>query len=183
MNVQPTHSAPATRVTTGLQRSGAVCSAEMYGHRDYLVRFARRKLHDPMLAEDVVHDVFEAVLSGRAVFEGRSALRSWLVAVLKHKLVDLIRERSRYAELDDGSDENDTAGTACEAARPDELAEQRERLAQVLARLDQLPQGLRDVMHWRVLRDESTEAVCKRLAISPEAMFVRLHRARHQLLC
>ena len=49
-----------------------VCHIEMYTHRDYLVRFARRKLHDPMLAEDVVHDVFEAVLSGRAVFEGRS---------------------------------------------------------------------------------------------------------------
>jgi len=35
---------------------------DMIGHRDYLVRFARRKLHDPALAEDAVHDVFEAVI-------------------------------------------------------------------------------------------------------------------------
>ena len=53
---------------------------EMVSHRGYLVRFAQRKLHDPMLAEDVVHDVFEAVISGRAAFAGRAALRSWLTA-------------------------------------------------------------------------------------------------------
>ena len=35
----------------------------MVSHRSYLVRFAQRKLHDPLLAEDVVHDVFEAVIS------------------------------------------------------------------------------------------------------------------------
>jgi RNA polymerase sigma-70 factor (ECF subfamily) len=42
----------------------------MVSHRNYLVRFAQRKLHDPMLAEDLVHDVFEAVLSGRACSPG-----------------------------------------------------------------------------------------------------------------
>ncbi|MBE0587605.1 MAG: hypothetical protein IH617_06120, partial [Hydrogenophaga sp.] len=39
---------------------GAVCWTEMVSHRSYLIRFAQRKLHDPMLAEDLVHDVFEA---------------------------------------------------------------------------------------------------------------------------
>ena len=47
---------------------------EMVSHRSYLVRFAQRKLRDPLMAEDAVHDVFEAVLSGRAVFAGRAAL-------------------------------------------------------------------------------------------------------------
>jgi RNA polymerase sigma-70 factor (ECF subfamily) len=42
--------------------------------------------------------------------------------------------------------------------------------------------GLRDVMQWRVLHDEPTEAVCKRLDISQDSLFVRLHRARKQLL-
>ena len=55
---------------------------------------ASRRLHDPALAEDAVHDVFEAVLSGHAPFEGRAALRSWLTAILKNKLVDVIRQRA-----------------------------------------------------------------------------------------
>lgn len=163
---------------------GALCWNEMIAHRSYLVRFAQRKLHDPMLAEDVVHDVFEAVISGRAAFAGRSALRSWLTAILKNKLVDLIRERARYHELDATAEDDDSAPQIeCTAARPDELAEQRERLALTLDRIDKLPSGLRDVVEWRVLHDEPTEVVCERLQISPESLFVRLHRARKQLLC
>ena len=74
----------------------AVPCAEMLSHRAYLVRFAQRRLHDPMLAEDVVHDVFEAVLSGRDSFAGRAALRSWLTAILKNKIVDLVRQRAGF---------------------------------------------------------------------------------------
>jgi RNA polymerase sigma-70 factor, ECF subfamily len=67
--------------------------SEMSSHRSYLVRFARRKLLDASLAEDLVHDVFEAVASGRARFDARSSLRTWLTAILKHKIVDLVRQR------------------------------------------------------------------------------------------
>jgi RNA polymerase sigma factor (sigma-70 family) len=81
--------------------ANAVAWNEMVAHRSYLVRFAQRKLHDPMLAEDVVHDVFEAVISGRASFAGRAALRSWLTAILKNKIVDLVRSRAAYDSLDD----------------------------------------------------------------------------------
>lgn len=155
---------------------------DMISHRAYLVRFARRKLHDPMLAEDLVHDVFEAVMSGCAAFAGRSALRSWLTAILRNKLVDLIRDRARYHELDADAGDEEALQFESSAARPDELAEHREQLAQALARIDRLPESLREVMHWRVLHDESTDAVCERLAISQDNLFVRLHRARRQLV-
>lgn len=157
---------------------------DLFDHRDHLLRFARRKLHDPALAEDVVHDVFEAVLGGHAHFAGRSALRSWLVGILKHKLVDLIRERVRYSALDTDEDDNGEPNElqVCGDPGPEDLAEQRERLALVMARIEQLPAGLRDVMQWRVLNDEPTEVVCERLGISQDNLFVRLHRARKQLL-
>jgi RNA polymerase sigma-70 factor (ECF subfamily) len=45
-----------------------------------------------------------------------------------------------------------------------------------------LPTGLRDVMRLRVLQDQPTEAVCDALAISEDNLFVRLHRARKQLM-
>ena len=162
----------------------AVSWAEMVSHRGYLVRFAQRKLHDPMLAEDVVHDVFEAVIAGRASFAGRAALRSWLTAILKHKIIDLVRQRAHYDSLEDGEQGDDSGvhDIACQQARPDELAEQRQNLCQTLARIEALPVGLRDVMRLRVLQDEPTERVCAALAISEENLFVRLHRARKQLL-
>ena len=160
-----------------------LCPSEVFAHRDYLVAYARRKLHDPALAEDVVHDVFEAVLGGRASFAGRSALRSWLVGVLKNKVVDLIRERARYQPMEDGDDADDSewGSMASSCPQPDELAEQRERLALVMARIGQLPAGLREVMEQRILNDEATEVVCQRLGISQDSLFVRLHRARKSL--
>ena len=157
---------------------------DMVAHRDYLVRFAQRKLQDPALAEDAVHDVFEAVISGRALFGGRAALRSWLTAILKNKIVDLIRQRARYDSTDATSDdEGEAPQIECTHAWPDEIAEHRELLGQTLQRISTLPQGLRDVMQFRVLQDESSQTVCRRLCISEAALFVRLHRARKQLMC
>ena len=156
---------------------------EMVAHRNYLVRFAQRKLRDPLMAEDAVHDVFEAVLSGRAVFAGRAALRSWLTAVLKNKIVDTVRRSAGTDSLDELDD--DGAGTPaleCPQPRPDQVAEQQQLLALALARIEALPPGLRDVMRLRVLEEQSTADVCRELGISEDNLFVRLHRARKQLL-
>jgi len=155
---------------------------EMVSHRSYLVRFAKARLRDPLLAEDAVHDVFEAVLSGRAVFAGRAALRSWLTAVLKNKIVDTVRRNVGTDSLDENDDEGGALAVECPQPRPDEIAEQHQLLMLALARIEALPPGLRDVMRLRVLEEQSTEEVCRALGISEDNLFVRLHRARKQLL-
>ncbi len=160
----------------------AVAWTDLVAHRPYLVRFAQRKLHDPALAEDVVHDVFEAVLSGRALFAGNSALRSWLTGVLKHKIVDLVRQRSGWRGLGVVTDDEEMQAFECPQPRPDEIAENRELLRQTLSRIDALPPGLRAVMELRVLNDQSSQQVCRSLQISEDNLFVRLHRARKRLL-
>lgn len=158
---------------------------EMSSHRAYLVRFARRKLLDASLAEDLVHDVFEAVATGRAHFEGRSSLRTWLTAILKHKIVDLVRERSRHASFDamlDGADASAAAPwTQSEQPGPQEQAEQRQRLMQALQRIQTLPPPLRRVVELYVLFDQTSAEVCHSLAITEQNLWVRLHRARRQL--
>jgi RNA polymerase sigma-70 factor, ECF subfamily len=183
-------------LSPSLSRAGALCAdarpaspgtvaislAELVSHRPYLLRFALRKLRDHALAEDAVHDVLEAVLSGRAVFGGRAQLRSWLTAVLKNKIVDVLRRTSHHDPLDDDSDENTGQAVACPQPRPDEIAEQRQELARVLAGIDRLPPTLRDALRLRVVEDRSTESVCAELGISEENLFVRVHRARKQLL-
>lgn len=168
-----------TAVTAEAARNAAITWPELAGHRGFLVRYARRRLHDPALAEDLVHDVFEAVMSGRARFGGRSALSSWLVAILRHKMVDLARERAGHDSLDDGDDAE--CALPCPRPRPDEVAEQRERLSNTLARIAALPAGLRDAVQLRILRDFTSEGVCSLLGISEQNLFVRLHRARRML--
>ena len=157
--------------------------AEVMSHRSYLVRFAQRRLRDPMLAEDVVHDVFEAVLSGRATYAGRAALRSWLTAVLKHKIVDTIRGRARFDALDPESASEDFAALSIASGEPgpEEIAEQRQLLERALERIQTLPDGLRDAIRLRALDDEPTASVCATLGITEENLFVRMHRARKHL--
>lgn len=155
---------------------------EMHAQRGFMLSYARRRLQDPALAEDVVHDVFEAVLGGRACFGGRSAARGWLVGILRHKIVDLIRSRGAIESLEAMADDEAGVAMACPCSRPDELAEQRERLAQTLARVDRLPPGLRRAVELRILLERDSDEVCRDLDISPANLHVRLHRARLLLL-
>jgi len=175
-----THPAPAASFAPMLPT--AVAWPDLVSHRGYLVRFAQRRLRDPLLAEDVVHDVFEAVLSGRAVFAGRAALRSWLTAVLKNKIVDAVRRNTGFESLGDVSDDEGALSIECPQPRPDEIAEQHQLLERALAGIEALPPTLRDAMRLRVLDDQPTETVCRELGISEENLFVRIHRARKQLL-
>ena len=162
--------------------------AELAPHRPRLVQFARRRLLDPSLAEDLVHDVFEAVITGRARFGGKSSLSTWLVGVLKHKIVDLVRQRSGHISLDQGDDDDEDTGgglgaeLVCSQPGPAEVAEQRQLLRRALQRIGELPVNLKRVVELRVLQDDSTEDVCRELNISEQNLFVRLHRARGALL-
>ena len=160
----------------------AIPVAELVAHRPYLLRFALRKLRDPALAEDAVHDVMEAVLSGRARFAGRAALRSWLTAVLKNKIVDVLRRGRTHEALDDDDGDGPAHAIASSAPGPDEIAAQREALAHALAGIERLPATLRDAIRLRIVEDRPTASVCAELGISEENLFVRVHRARRQLL-
>ncbi len=185
-NVYP-HAAPAACTPP------AIDWADLAPHRNQLVGYARRRLQDPALAEDLVHDTFEAALAARAAnagFAGRGALRSWLVGILKHKIVDLVRKRSGHESLDAGSDVDDEGGKPsahaaleCPLPRPDQVAEHRQRLAQTMRRIAALPPKLKQVVELRLLHERSSAEVCDALRISEQNLFVRLHRARQALQC
>ena len=63
--------------------------------RDYLLRFARLQLRNDTWAEDAVSDTLLAALSKPQSFGNRSQLKTWLVGILKHKLIDALRHHGR----------------------------------------------------------------------------------------
>lgn len=164
----------------------AAAAADLCHHREHLLRYARRHLRDVALAEDVVHDVLAAVLAGQARFSRRSSLRTWLVGILKHKIVDALRCRSAECSLDAMLDE-ETAPRPLPAALSDAtdpalLAEQRQSLQRVVSRLESLPAPLRRCFELHVVLGHSTAEVCNALDISPGNVWVRVHRVRQALL-
>lgn len=155
--------------------------ADLLPHREFLVGYARRKLQDPSLAEDVVHDVFEAVATGRATFGGRAALRTWLTAILKHKIVDLVRQRAGVDSLNEDLEAEALQAIESPRPHPDQLAEHRQTLQHALHHITRLPPGQRAVMELRILQEQSCDEVCRLLAISENNLFQRLFKARRFL--
>jgi len=70
------------------------------GLREDLLRFARLQLRDPVLAEDVVQDTLSAAFAARNNFRGEASTRTWVASILKNKIIDQIRQRTRHASLD-----------------------------------------------------------------------------------
>src|SRR5690349_3442440 len=90
--------------------SSAPTPLELERHRPYLLRFALLQLRDRSAAEDAVQDALLAAIQGAASFGGQSSVRTWLVGILKHKIIDAIRKTAREQQVEsrqeDGSSED-----------------------------------------------------------------------------
>lgn len=154
-------------------------------HREPLLRYARRQLRDAALAEDMVHDVLAAVLAGQATFGGRSSLRTWLIGILKHKIVDALRRRRGECSLDAMLDDDDALpppAVLWDHADPSVIAEHRQALRRAQSRLETLPAALRRTFELHVVLGHSTAEVCGAMDITESNLWVRVHRVRKELL-
>lgn len=170
-------------------------AAELDAHRRYLLRVARLQLRDGDLAEDVVQDTLVAALAGRQGFSGRSTVRTWLTGILKHKIVDAIRQKQRRpiaaAELDEEGDLEtldplfaDGGGWQTPPASwgDPEGAMSQQEFMEVLERcLERLPPATARVFAMREILELSTDEICKELTITANNLWVILYRARMAL--
>ena len=80
---------------------------QLIEHRSYLMRFARLQLRNDDWAEDAVSETLLAALSKPQAFGNRSQLKTWLVGILKHKVIDLIRSNARVVALPDSGEDDE----------------------------------------------------------------------------
>ena len=161
--------------------------------RPQLLRFARSQLRNDAWAEDAVSDTLLAALEKPGSFAGRSQLKTWLVAVLKHKVVDQLRRHQREATVlssDDGDDLDDSlfetqGGHWREMPQawgsPEAQLGQRQFFEVLEACMDQLPPTQGRVFMMREWLELSSDEICKELQISATNLWVLLHRARLRL--
>lgn len=166
-------------------------------HRDML-RFARLQLRDDALAEDVVQEAIAGALAGGRAFAGRSALKTWVFAILRNKIVDAIRERSRSINVSALSTEEEAMDDTFDSlfkpdARwqpqeapaawgdPEAALGQGQFWAVFEACLKYLPANTARVFMMREFLEFDTDEICAELAISTGNCHVILHRARSGL--
>lgn len=63
--------------------------------RVQMVRFAKLQLGDSCLAEDVVQEALEGAMKNASSLRGENAWKSWVFAILRHKIADVLRQRYR----------------------------------------------------------------------------------------
>jgi len=162
-------------------------------HGDALYSYALSRLKNPATAEDAVQETFLAALRSPERFSGRSSARTWLIGILKHKIIDLIRKESREQPLDeietlDASEETffDRKGhwrvaPADWQIHPGKILEQKEFMVVLGNCLQHLPDRLHRLFILRELEDWDSEEICKDLEITPTNLWVMLYRARMRL--
>ncbi len=157
----------------------------------YLHRFALMKLRDDDLARDAVQDTLVAALENRASFAGKSTLKTWLTAILKFKIIDLIRQQAREpafslisaSDAEDIEDwlEGETSPFTQAAPvweRPEAALEEKEFWCIFEAGLALLSVKMQQVFVMRDVLGHSTEEICKEFKITETNCWVILHRAR-----
>ena len=172
-------------------------------HGDYLFKFALARLRDVTKAEDVVQETFLAALKGGQSFAGRSAEKSWLVGILKHKIMDYFRKAGRetsFTDLEFYSDEESDrfvpdglfkGGWIHDAGR--DLGPM-EWSSDPGASLDsqafwkayhdcssKMPKNVAAVFTMREVDGVESKEICTLLDISENNLWVMLHRARMAL--
>jgi RNA polymerase sigma-70 factor (ECF subfamily) len=162
--------------------------------RSYLFKFAKLQLRNDAWAEDAVSETLLAALSKPQSFAGQSQLRTWLVGILKHKVIDILRERKREVLLPmSGDDEADPLNDMAfepnghfqhppaDWGNPQQDLQQRQFMAVLDACVSKLPATQGRLFLMREWLEMSTDDICKELALSSTHLYVQLHRARLRL--
>jgi len=160
--------------------------------RPQLLRFAHAQLRNEAWAEDAVSDTVLAALAKPQAFAGQSQLKTWLVGILKHKLVDQIRRHSREVSATTSEDEEDIDGllfdqtghwreSPAEWGDPEAACGRREFFEVLEICVENLPGVQGRVFMMREWLELDSAEICKELGITATNLWVLLHRARLRL--
>ena len=173
-------------------------SSWLNSHGDYLYRYALVRVRDASVAEDLLQETLLAGVGGHQGHSGRSSERTWLVGIMKHKVIDHFRRVARNAsfqlsteredEIDCFEESGPWRGYWREACAPNhwmvdagqcfESAEFWETFDRCLS---QLPKQMSIAFTLREIDGLTSTEICEILNVTPNNLWVLLHRSRSKL--
>jgi len=160
---------------------------------DSLYRFALSRIKDTTIAEELVQETFLSALKSMDNFKGRSSVKTWLIAILKHKIIDHFRKKKLETTDDDMDAFSDSVdqlfgGRGQWSVKPNnwqtnpgKTYEQQEFLDTLYRCLSDLPERHAKAFTLREIEGFDTEDICKILNINATNCWVMLYRARMHL--
>jgi RNA polymerase sigma-70 factor (ECF subfamily) len=150
-----------------------------------MLSVARRILRDDDEAREAVQEAFISAYRARRRFEGASRLSTWLHRIAVNSALIRLRRRRRRPEepLDDllpafAADGHHAERLASWAEPPDVALERAETRALIRDAINRLPDNYRVVLLLRDIEQLTTAETAEALGLTPNAVKIRLHRAR-----
>lgn len=162
-------------------------------YADYLFNYAVARVSDAEIAKDLVQETFYAGLNSAKNYKGDAAERTWLIAILKRKVIDHYRKiNSKKGKAEVRVNYNagsDSEGDWLEeqVADPfskdgDNTIENEELGLAIQECISKLPKKQSLVFNMKTIQGMSTEDICNELGINPSNLWVMIHRARTALM-
>ncbi|NRR91620.1 sigma-70 family RNA polymerase sigma factor [Winogradskyella undariae] len=161
-------------------------------YSDYLFNYTITRVSDREIAQDLISETFLAGLKSMVNFKGEASERTWLISILKRKIIDHYRKinsNKGKAEVrmnyhSDTETEGDwleeRVSDASDKTAEDKLVNS-ELGDAIYDCLGKLPEKQAEVFKMKTMLDYDTETICKELDITASNLWVIIHRARTSL--
>src|SRR4051794_26384868 len=160
----------------------------MRRHNRRLFRLARSLVRSDEEAEDVLQETYVRAFARLSDLATGAALSAWLARIVANEALGRRRAGARVVSIEEfraraATDEDDApdGDPASDEPDPERLAASGELRRLLETAVDALPEEFRTVFVLREVEGLSTAETAASLAIRPETVKTRLHRARRQL--
>jgi len=163
-------------------------------YADYLYAYAKQRVGDEEWARDLVQETFLAALESASKFEGKSSERTWLTAILKHKLSNSYRQKARLSVVRVNGDFEETDffdpnlnnwkkehWPALLGVEQHDPLHNKELKAILKSCIEKLPPLWLAAFTRKHVDEESTADICSELKVSDSNFWVIMHRAKLNL--
>ncbi|MCL8008626.1 sigma-70 family RNA polymerase sigma factor [Gelidibacter japonicus] len=159
---------------------------ELYS--DYLFNYTISRVNDREIAKDIIQDTFFAGLKSMKNFKGEASERTWLISILKRKIIDYYRKinsKKGQAEVRMTYSTDENEGDWLEERVEDDAylnaqdtLENIELGNAIYDCMSKLPERQATVFKMKTILNYETETICNELNITASNLWVIIHRAR-----
>jgi len=158
-------------------------------YADYLFNYTISRVNDREIAQDLVQDTFLAALKAMKNFKGEASERTWLISILKRKIIDHYRKinsiKGKAEVRITSNNDSETEGDWLEERVADPFDKTAEDTIQntelgeaILNCLSKLPEKQSEIFRMKTIEGIETEDICNELNITASNLWVIIHRAR-----
>jgi len=162
-------------------------------YADYLYNFTIVRVNDHETAQDLVSETFLAGLRSKDNFKGEASERTWLISILKRKIIDHYRrinstkgqaevsiQSMQGTESDEGDWLEERVEDKSEMNALEKIENEELGLA-ILKCLDNIDERHATIFKMKTIDGVDTDTICNEFDITPSNLWVIIHRARKAL--